>query len=31
MGYEIQPGEIAIIIKPIEYDGVWDGEIKSRL
>ena len=31
MGYEIQPGEIAIIIKPVEYDGVWDGEINTGL
>ena len=31
MGYEVKPGDLAIIIHPVTRDGEWTGQIKSGL
>tara|TARA_R110000823_G_scaffold204713_1_gene335710 strand:- start:357 stop:710 length:354 start_codon:yes stop_codon:yes gene_type:complete len=31
MAYEMKPGDIAIILRPLEEDGEWTGEISTGL
>lgn len=31
MGYRIKPGEIALVVKPVEHEGEWTGELHTGL